>query len=40
MEQSIITWNVPNFVTVCLMVLLGAFLMGFVTKALKTKDAS
>jgi len=40
MEQSILTWNVPNFVTVCLMVLLGMFLFGFVTKAVKTQQAS
>jgi hypothetical protein len=40
MEQSILTWNVPNFVTVCLMVLLGAVLFAFVGKAVKTRQQS
>lgn len=29
MEDSIITWNVPNWITVLLMVFLGFFLIGF-----------
>lgn len=33
MEQSIITWNVPNFVTVILMVALGIALFSFARKA-------
>jgi hypothetical protein len=40
MEQSILTWNVPNFISVCLMVALGAFLFSFVSKAIKTASAS
>lgn len=40
MEQSILTWNVPNFITVCLMVVLGMVLFAFVGKAIKTKQAA
>lgn len=29
MEDSIITWNVPNWITVLLMVFLGFFIIGF-----------
>ena len=37
MGDSIITWNVPNFVTVILMVALGAFLFAMVGKTVMTK---
>lgn len=36
MDQSILTWNVPNFITVGLMVLLLAVLMTFAAKSIKT----
>lgn len=29
MEDSIITWNVPNWITVLLMVFLGFFIIGW-----------
>jgi hypothetical protein len=38
MEQSILTWNVPNFVTVILMVGLGVVLFGFLSKAVKSQQ--
>jgi len=37
MEQSILTWNVPNFVTVILMAALGLFLFTFVGKAVHSQ---
>lgn len=37
MEQSILTWNVPNFVTVILMVALGILLFGFVAKTVQSQ---
>jgi hypothetical protein len=37
MEQSILTWNFPNLVTVCLMVLLGSMLFGLVGKVVKSQ---
>lgn len=40
MEQSILTWNVPNFISVSLMVLLLAVLLGFASKAVKTSQAA
>lgn len=39
MEQSILTWNIPNFVSVGLMVLLLAALLTFAAKAVKTTAA-
>lgn len=39
MEQSIITWNIPNFITVVLMVLLAGAVMGVATKAIATRQA-
>ena len=32
MEEKIITWNVPNMVTICLMAFLGFAILGVVTK--------
>lgn len=40
MSQSLITWNVPNFITVVLMVLLGAVLFAFVAKAANAGKSS
>jgi len=40
MGSSILTWNVPNFITVMLMVALGGVLFAYVTKALKTTTGS
>jgi hypothetical protein len=37
MEQSIITWNVPNFITVILMIALGMMLFTFVGKAVQAQ---
>lgn len=37
---SILTWNVPNFVTVILMVALGMFLFMFASKAYRTRQAN
>lgn len=39
-EQSILTWNIPNFFSVGLMVLLGAVLLSFVVKSVKTVQAA
>lgn len=35
MEQSILTWNVPNVVSVWLMALLGILLFFFISKAIR-----
>jgi len=32
MEEKIITWNVPNMVTICLMAFLGFAMLGVITK--------
>jgi hypothetical protein len=37
MEQSIVTWNIPNFVTVVLMVALGMVLFTFIGKAVQSQ---
>jgi hypothetical protein len=37
LESSILTWNVPNFVTVVLMVTLGGFLFGFVSRTWRSQ---
>lgn len=39
MEQSILTWNVPNFVSVSLMAILFAVLFAFATKAIRTQNS-
>jgi hypothetical protein len=39
-EQSILTWNIPNFVSVGLMVLLLAALLSFAVKSFKTSQAA
>lgn len=39
MEQSLLTWNVPNFVSVCLMAALGMAIFGFVTKTVRTQNS-
>ena len=32
MDEKIITWNVPNMVTICLMAFLGFAMLGVITK--------
>lgn len=39
MGESIITWNVPNAITVWLMIALGMFLFVFVHRAVKTQSS-
>jgi hypothetical protein len=39
LESSILTWNVPNFVTVTLMVVLGMFLFMFISKAYRSRQS-
>ena len=36
MEPTIITWNVPNFITVLLMIGLGVVLFTFASKAYRS----
>jgi hypothetical protein len=36
--ESILTWNVPNWVTVVLMVALGMALLGFVSKWFRSRS--
>lgn len=38
LESSILTWNVPNFVTVILMVAMGMFLFMFISKAYRSQQ--
>lgn len=33
MEETVLDWTVPNWITVCLMVFLGFAVLGFVGKA-------
>jgi len=40
MEETVLDWTVPNWITVCLMVFLGFAVLGLVGKVVKTKLAS
>lgn len=34
MEETVIDWTVPNWITVCLMAFLGFAVVGLITKAI------
>lgn len=38
LESSILTWNVPNFITVLLMIALGGFLFAFISKTYRSQQ--
>ena len=40
MGESLLTWNVPNFISVLLMVSLGILVFGFLSKAYRTQKGS
>jgi hypothetical protein len=41
MEETVLTWTVPNWITVCLMAFLGFAVLGLMGKAIvKAKAAS
>jgi hypothetical protein len=40
MEETIISWNLTNWVTIVLMATLGLAIIGFATKAIKGSAAS
>lgn len=41
MEETVLDWTVPNWITVCLMAILGFAVLGFVSKVIvKAKAGS
>jgi hypothetical protein len=40
MDENIITWNIPNWITIVLMAGLGFAVLGFATKALVKSKGS
>lgn len=39
MEETVLTWTVPNWITVVLMALLGFAVLGFIARAAKKVSA-